>query len=103
MLLNLTAIERGSPSLVGRGIANPMFERTRGFESHSPRHIWGFLSKLFSLNDRSIPRQQERTILDRKPKPKQKPKPTALPIKTVRLLKLMSGNKNLFKQRLNGR
>ena len=29
--------ERGSPSLVGRGIANPMFERTRGFESHSPR------------------------------------------------------------------
>jgi hypothetical protein len=28
---------RGSPSLVGRGIANPMFERTRGFESHSPR------------------------------------------------------------------
>lgn len=30
-------IERGSPSLVGRGIANPMFARTRGFESHSPR------------------------------------------------------------------
>ena len=29
--------ERGSPSLVGRGIANPMSERTRGFESHSPR------------------------------------------------------------------
>ena len=39
---------RGSPSLVGRGIANPMSERTRGFEmprrernkarkSHSPR------------------------------------------------------------------
>ena len=25
-------IERGSPSLVGRGIANPMSERTRGFE-----------------------------------------------------------------------
>jgi hypothetical protein len=24
--------ERGSPSLVGRGIANPMSERTRGFE-----------------------------------------------------------------------
>jgi hypothetical protein len=38
--------ERGSPSLVGRGIANPMSERTRGFEipkmgrnSHSPRHF----------------------------------------------------------------
>ena len=30
---------RGSPSLVGRGIANPMSERTRGFESHSPRHL----------------------------------------------------------------
>jgi hypothetical protein len=28
---------RGSPSLVGRGIANPMFERTRGFKSRSPR------------------------------------------------------------------
>ncbi len=28
---------RGSPSLVGRGIANPMSARTRGFESHSPR------------------------------------------------------------------
>jgi hypothetical protein len=25
-------VERGSPSLVGRGIANPMSERTRGFE-----------------------------------------------------------------------
>ena len=25
-------LERGSPSLVGRGIANPMSERTRGFE-----------------------------------------------------------------------
>ena len=24
---------RGSPSLVGRGIANPMSERTRGFET----------------------------------------------------------------------
>ena len=33
--------ERGSPSLVGRGIANPMFERTRGFESHSPRSTRG--------------------------------------------------------------
>src|SRR5439155_24760020 len=30
---------RGSPSLAGRGIANPMSERTRGFESHSPRHF----------------------------------------------------------------
>ena len=37
--------ERGSPSLVGRGIANPMFERTRGFESHSPRLSWGFVQK----------------------------------------------------------
>jgi hypothetical protein len=38
---------RGSPSLVGRGIANPMSERTRGFEilikrrnSHSPRQFY---------------------------------------------------------------
>ena len=30
---------RGSPSLVGRGIANPMSARTRGFESHSPRFL----------------------------------------------------------------
>ena len=30
--------ERGSPSLVGRGIANPMSERTRGFEL--PRKRW---------------------------------------------------------------
>ena len=29
---------RGSPSLVGREIANFMFARTRGFESLSPRH-----------------------------------------------------------------
>jgi hypothetical protein len=28
--------ERGSPSLVGRGIANPMSERTRGFEIPFP-------------------------------------------------------------------
>lgn len=35
--------ERGSPSLVGRGIANPMFERTRGFESHSPRYTRGLI------------------------------------------------------------
>jgi hypothetical protein len=27
-----TQAGRGSPSLVGRGIANPMSERTRGFE-----------------------------------------------------------------------
>ena len=47
MLPNLTALERGSPSLVGRGIANPMFERTRGLESHSPRFTCGFLSKPF--------------------------------------------------------
>ena len=37
--------ERGSPSLVGRGIANPMFGRTRGFESHSPRFKCGFYKK----------------------------------------------------------
>ena len=29
---------RGSPSLVGRGIANPMSAMTRGFKSLSPRH-----------------------------------------------------------------
>ena len=28
---------RGSPSLVGRGIANPMSAMTRGFKSPSPR------------------------------------------------------------------
>lgn len=37
---------RGSPSLVGRGIANPMSARTRGFESHSPR----FLRSTLKLN-----------------------------------------------------
>lgn len=39
---------RGSPSLVGRGIANPMSARTRGFESHSPR----FLRSTLKLNNR---------------------------------------------------
>ena len=29
---------RGSPSLVGRGIANPMSAMTRGFKSPSPRY-----------------------------------------------------------------
>jgi|GEM_PF-135237 hypothetical protein len=38
---------RGSPSLVGRGIANPMSVRTRGFESHSPR----FLRSTLKLNN----------------------------------------------------
>jgi hypothetical protein len=42
--LQVLMFERGSPSLVGRGIANPMFERTRGFESHSPRSTRGVLS-----------------------------------------------------------
>lgn len=37
IILKSLFIARGSPSLVGRGIANPMFERTRGFKSHSPR------------------------------------------------------------------
>ena len=41
IFLTSTIFERGSPSLVGRGIANPMFERTRGFESHSPRPTRG--------------------------------------------------------------
>ncbi len=41
---------RGSPSLVGRGIANPMFARTRGFESHSPRYSWGFIKKNAHMN-----------------------------------------------------
>ena len=39
-------VKRGSPSLVGRGIANPMFARTRGFESHSPRLNRGFIQWL---------------------------------------------------------
>ncbi len=39
----MSNVVRGSPSLVGRGIANPMFARTRGFKSHSPRF---FFSKL---------------------------------------------------------
>jgi hypothetical protein len=32
MFERVALTERGSPSLVGRGIANPMSERTRGFE-----------------------------------------------------------------------
>ena len=43
--LQVLMFERGSPSLVGRGIANPMFERTRGFESHSPRPTRGVILK----------------------------------------------------------
>ena len=35
--IKLATNMRGSPSLVGRGIANSMFARTRGFESPSPR------------------------------------------------------------------
>ena len=31
---------RVSPSLVGRGIANPMSEMIRGFKSHSPRFFY---------------------------------------------------------------
>ena len=50
----LNVFERGSPSLVGRGIANPMFERTRGFESHSPRLSWGFLQKCYKIDTRSL-------------------------------------------------
>ena len=49
VFLTSTIFERGSPSLVGRGIANPMFERTRGFESHSPRLSWGFLQKCYKI------------------------------------------------------
>ena len=49
IFLTSTIFERGSPSLVGRGIANPMFERTRGFESHSPRLSWGFLQKCYKI------------------------------------------------------
>ena len=36
--MSLRRYVRGSPSLVGRGIANPMSARTRGFKSPSPRH-----------------------------------------------------------------
>jgi hypothetical protein len=36
--INLRPDMRGSPSLVGRGIANPMSAMTRGFKSLSPRH-----------------------------------------------------------------
>ena len=36
----MSNVVRGSPSLVGRGIANPMFARTRGFKSHSPRFFF---------------------------------------------------------------
>ena len=46
ILLTSTLFERGSPSLVGRGIANPMFGRTRGFESHSPRPTRGVIEKV---------------------------------------------------------
>ena len=43
IVLQVLLFERGSPSLVGRGIANPMFGRTRGFESHSPRPTRGVI------------------------------------------------------------
>src|SRR5215210_7367663 len=36
---------RGSPSLVGRGIANPMSERTRGFEILSSLRCFGLPEK----------------------------------------------------------
>ena len=49
IFLTSTIFERGSPSLVGRGIANPMFERTRGFESHSPRLSWGVCTKSIKI------------------------------------------------------
>ena len=39
----LSTLERGSPSLVGRGIANPMSARTRGFKSHPPRLFVGII------------------------------------------------------------
>jgi hypothetical protein len=48
IFLTSTIFERGSPSLVGRGIANPMFERTRGFESHSPRPTRGVIFRILS-------------------------------------------------------
>lgn len=61
IFLTSTIFERGSPSLVGRGIANPMFERTRGFESHSPRLSWGVSTKSLKMRKRKI-LQRERQI-----------------------------------------
>ncbi len=49
---------RGSPSLVGRGIANSMFARTRGFESPPPRHetlnLIDRLSKFFQWDEEKL-------------------------------------------------
>jgi hypothetical protein len=61
--LTFAAIGRGSPSLVGRGIANPMFVRTRGFKSHSPRfylaptekhEFYAFLECIYCIDYRYI-------------------------------------------------
>jgi hypothetical protein len=51
---NQSSFKRGSPSLVGRGIANPMFARTRGFESHSPRYSLVFLHNPYRCKDFSF-------------------------------------------------
>jgi hypothetical protein len=51
---NQSSFKRGSPSLVGRGIANPMFARTRGFESHSPRFSLVFLHNPYRCKEASF-------------------------------------------------
>ena len=60
---------RGSPSLVGRGIANPMSARTRGFESHSPRFLRSTL-KLNKPNFRINAMVRRKTVKPRSSGPK---------------------------------
>jgi hypothetical protein len=59
--------ERGSPSLVGRGIANPMSARTRGFKSHSPRLSVVFLWIYVSINHVKVGSLRNIPVRSRKP------------------------------------
>ena len=48
--INSSQSVRGSPSLVGRGIANPMSAMTRGFKSLSPRHLIGNIDRALEMS-----------------------------------------------------
>ncbi len=69
----MSNVVRGSPSLVGRGIANPMFARTRGFKSHSPRFFFPkftifYHSKKYEvmiLNKNIIEKQKKKFLKNR--------------------------------------
>ena len=62
---------RGSPSLVGRGIANPMSAMTRGFKSLSPRHwivyivgVWDFAPRPYTVSVGNATRFPDFIILE---------------------------------------